>query len=105
LAGNEAQPVRPEPVEGRSIFFPDITEFAAGEHPRANDLSLPPLLNPACHCEPTVLSKCKNRSLSVDCNCECYLCAIPDETSDRGNLIFFLSLADITEFALRKSRV
>ena len=32
---NEARPARPEPVEGR---IPDITEFAAGEHPQAYDL-------------------------------------------------------------------
>jgi len=41
-------PVRPEPVEGRIFFFPDITEFAAGEHPLAHDLMH--LLS--CHFEP-----------------------------------------------------
>jgi len=34
-----------------------------------------------------VLSKRKNRSLLADCIEESYLCAMPDEYSDRGNLV------------------
>jgi hypothetical protein len=37
-------------------YPPDITEFAAGEHPQAYDLSHPPLLKPATKLNPFALS-------------------------------------------------